>query len=151
MERMATMVRNAQGTVPLTQNERTSASRHALEDAGESVGGEQSQVERDRRASRRFPCEGTAQVIVLGGALVFEGKIRDLSATGCCLKTKVQFTLERGTHVEIVMVVNGTQFRVAGGVRANHKIRGVGLEFMNLSARSQTHIRHLIAELETMG
>jgi hypothetical protein len=102
----------------------------------------------DRRVTRRFPCEGTAEVIVLGGALCFTGQVQNLSATGCCVTTSVPFTLERGTQVEIVLVVNNIHFRVAGGVRSNHKVRGIGLEFMKVSARCARYIRDLIAELE---
>lgn len=95
----------------------------------------------------RFLCEGTGEVIVLGGALRFTGQLRDLSATGCRMATEVMFSLERGTRVEVVMVVNRVHFRVAGGVRSNHKTRGVGLEFMNVSARGARLIQELIAEL----
>jgi hypothetical protein len=102
----------------------------------------------ERRNTPRFPCGGTGEVIVLGGALRFSGELLDLSASGCRLATEVMFTLERGTRVEVAMVVGGTHFRVAGGVRSNHKIRGVGLEFMNVSARGARLIQELIAELE---
>jgi c-di-GMP-binding flagellar brake protein YcgR len=102
----------------------------------------------ERRKARRFACEGTAKVVVLGGALTFTGKLQDLSATGCCLRTEIAFTLERGTQVEVVMVVNHASFRVAAGVRSNHKVRGVGLEFVNVSNRSARLIQDLVAELD---
>jgi hypothetical protein len=102
----------------------------------------------DRRKAPRFPCEGTGDVIVLGGALHFSGELRDLSASGCRLFTHLPFTLERGTQVEVVMVVNHVQFRVAAGVRVNHKSRGVGLEFVNMSARCGRLVSDLIAELK---
>jgi c-di-GMP-binding flagellar brake protein YcgR len=87
------------------------------------------------------------EVIVLGGALRFTGEVRDLSAAGCCLTTKVMFTLERGTQVEVTLVVNRVHFRVAAGVRSNSKTRGVGLEFMNVSSRCARLVQDLIAEL----
>ncbi|AXC12763.1 hypothetical protein ACPOL_3478 [Acidisarcina polymorpha] len=58
------------------------------------------------------------------------------------------FTLERGTQVEIVMIVNGVRFRVAGGVRCNRAARHVGLEFMNVSPRCTRYISDLIADLQ---
>ena len=106
------------------------------------------QMESERRKSQRFGCQGTAEVIVLGGALRFTGQVQDLSAAGCCIVTEALFSLERGTRVEVMMVVNGQHFRVAAGVRAHHKTQGVGLEFVNVSARSARYIRDLIAELE---
>jgi hypothetical protein len=102
----------------------------------------------ERRRTPRFPCEGSAEVMVLGGALRFTGQVRNLSATGCYVATDVVFTLERGTQVEIVMVVDRERFRVAAGVRSSHKVKGVGLEFMNVSARCARFINDLIGELE---
>ena len=102
----------------------------------------------ERRKAPRFPCEGTCEVVVLGGALRFTGELRDLSAFGCRLATEVVFTLERGTYVEVLMVVNRVQFRVAAGVRATSRTRGVGLEFMNLSGRRARLIQELILELK---
>jgi len=102
----------------------------------------------ERRRALRHACEGTAEVSVLGGALRFTGRIRNLSATGCCVSTDVVFSLERGTQVEILLTVDGVHFRVAGGVRSNHKVRGVGLEFMGVSKRCAHLIQELIADLE---
>ena len=70
---------------------------------------------------------------------------------GCRLTTEVAFKLERGTQVEVVLVVNRAHFRVAAGVRANHKVRGVGLEFMNVSSRCARMIQELIEELKVAG
>ena len=78
----------------------------------------------------------------------FSGKVRDLSVAGCYLTTEVLFTLERGTQVEVALVVDRVRFRVAAGVRANHKAKGVGLEFMNVSPRCAGYIRDLILDLE---
>jgi c-di-GMP-binding flagellar brake protein YcgR len=90
-------------------------------------------------------------VIVLGGALRFSGEVRDLSAAGCCVLTKVIFTLERGTQVEVTLVVNRVHFRVAAGVRSNRYTRCVGLEFMNVTERCARLIQELIAELAAKG
>lgn len=102
----------------------------------------------ERRRMPRYPCEGAGEVMVLGGALHFSGEVRNLSATGCYLATEVVFTLERGTQVEVVMTIDGVHFRVAGGVRSNHRVRGVGLEFMNVSPRCARLIQELVEELE---
>jgi hypothetical protein len=101
----------------------------------------------EQRKTPRFPCGGTGEVIILGGALRFTGELLDLSATGCRLATDAMFRLERGTRVEVAMLVNGAHFRVAGGIQSNHKTRGVGLEFTNVSARCARLIQELIAEL----
>ena len=106
-----------------------------------------SQSADDRRKVERFPCEGAAEVLVLGGALRFSGEVRDLSATGCCIATKVMFTLERGTRVEVTLVVNRVHFRLAAGVRSNRIARCVGLEFVNVSPRCARLIQELITEL----
>jgi len=102
----------------------------------------------ERRKSRRYLCTGNAKVIVLGGALTCVGEIKDLSMVGCRVVTEVAFTLERGTQVEVVLAIERVNFRVAAGVRANHKTRGVGLEFMHLTTRCARLVNELIDELE---
>jgi c-di-GMP-binding flagellar brake protein YcgR len=109
------------------------------------------QAEPNRRKTQRFPCQGAAEVSVLGGALRFSGEVHDLSATGCCVLTKVIFTLERGTAVEVTLVVNRVHFRVAAGVRTNRYTRCVGLEFTNVSERCARLIQELIVELASKG
>jgi c-di-GMP-binding flagellar brake protein YcgR len=47
-----------------------------------------------------------------------------------------------------VVAVNDVRVRVAAGVRSNHKVRGVGLEFMQVSARCARYVQDLIVELE---
>lgn len=121
---------------------KTSTTLEAAETASETL------ATPELRKAPRFPCEGTGEVLVLGGALHFTGTLRDLSASGCRMATEAAFTLERGTQVEVVMVVNKVHFRVAAGVRATSKSRGVGLEFMNLSARCSRLIQDLIVELK---
>jgi PilZ domain len=102
----------------------------------------------ERRKTQRFACEGTGDVIVLGGALHFAGELRDLSISGCRLKMQAPFTLERGTRVEVLMEVNRVRFRVAAGVRATNRTQGLGLEFMDLSTRCIRLIQELIVELK---
>lgn len=102
----------------------------------------------EKRGSRRLSCDGSAEVSVLGGALRFTGKITNLSLTGCYVSTASHFNLERGTPVEIVMGLNRLQFRVAAGVRVLHRGAGIGLEFSNLSQRSNRYLKELMAELE---
>ena len=114
---------------------------------GIQTGGVPAQSVHERRRAPRFCCEGMGEVIVLSGALHFMGEVRDLSLSGCRIKTEVAFTLERGTQVEVVLAVDNIRFRLIGGVRSNHKVRGVGLEFMTVSSRSLRHIQELIDEL----
>ena len=104
-------------------------------------------AEENRRLHARFPCDGIAEVVVLGGALRFKGRIQNLSSTGCYISTESGFGLERGTQVEIVLEVNRMQFRVGAGVRVLHRGAGVGLEFSQVSSRCARYIKQLIAEL----
>jgi hypothetical protein len=103
---------------------------------------------KERRVAPRYPCDGIADVIVLSGALHFAGHVQDLSVTGCRLMTEGKFNLERGTQVEVLLEVNKVQFRMIAGVRAKHAMGGVGLEFINTSARCARYLHDLVAELE---
>lgn len=54
----------------------------------------------DSRRYPRYVCEGYAEVFVPQGALLFQGRMLDLSFSGCFIKTSI-LDLERGTPVEV--------------------------------------------------
>jgi hypothetical protein len=101
----------------------------------------------NRRQHPRYSCEGDAEVFVPHGALLFRGKILDLSFSGCFVETPT-LDLERGTPVEVSFTVHQLQFRVAGRIAILHPKRGAGIAFQELGARRARQIADLIAELK---
>lgn len=109
----------------------------------------QSAGDRERRLYRRYPCEGTAEVFVIGKGLRFKGRILDLSEGGCYLQTAHQ--LERGTHLELIFEVNRMRLRVSGGIRVVRLHSGIGIAFNHMSARRKALIQDLIEDLAAMA
>lgn len=104
----------------------------------------------NRRQYPRYRCEGDAEVFVPHGALLFQGKILDLSFSGCFIEAP-NLDLERGTPVEVSFSVHRMQFRVAGRIAIMHRRRGAGIAFQELSPRRARQISELIAELKEMA
>lgn len=101
----------------------------------------------NRRQYPRYHCEGDAEVFVSHGALLFRGKILDLSFSGCFIEAPA-LDLERGTRVEVSFAVRQMRFRVAGRIAIMHRKRGAGIAFDALGGRRERQIADLIAELK---
>lgn len=107
-------------------------------------------LEVNRRRHPRYPCEGSAEVFVPQGALLFKGKILDLSLSGCFIETPV-LNLERGTHVEVSFTAHRMQFRLAGHIVVLYRKRGAGIAFHNVSERRARQISDLLRELKEVA
>jgi len=101
---------------------------------------------REKRQHQRYGCEGYAEVILPQGALLFRGRILNLSLSGCYIETAM-LNLERGTQVEVYFVTNQLQFRVLGKIAVLHRKRGAGIAFVSLSPRRALQIATLVGEL----
>jgi hypothetical protein len=104
----------------------------------------------NRRHHPRYACEGHAEVFVPHGALLFQGRILDLSLSGCFIETPA-FNLERGTHVEVYFVARLMQFRVAGHIAVLRRTRDAGIAFHNLGPRRARQVADLVRELKEIA
>jgi hypothetical protein len=82
--------------------------------------------------------------------LLFQGKILDLSVSGCFIETPA-LNLERGTLVEVYFVARQIQFRIAGHIAAIYRKRGAGIAFHNLSSRRARQVADLVRELKEIS
>src|ERR1700676_3384603 len=112
---------------------------------------------------RRYDCFGSADIRLGLVGLLKKGKIANLSAGGCYVKTDAPF--EVGEQVEMTLHVNKTSFRVTAsvihvpsGVAAGDRKAtfsdtgsGMGVQFLNMSAGSRTRLKELVGELKTDG
>lgn len=104
-------------------------------------------LESERRRHPRYFCEGHAEVFVPHGALLFRGRILNLSVSGCFIET-LTLSLERGTHVEVYFVAHRLQFRVSGYIAVLHPKHGAGISFQEMGARRARMIAELVQELQ---
>jgi Tfp pilus assembly protein PilZ len=109
-----------------------------------------------RPVSPRYNCVGDADIRLTGLGRSVRGKITNLSATGCCVKSEFAFTV--GEHVEIILQVNKVSFLIAGRVvhipssgpaeKGKARASGMGIEFKKMSAGAQSRLQELITELK---
>jgi hypothetical protein len=100
----------------------------------------------NRRFHPRYACEGHAEVFIPHGALLFQGRILDLSLSGCYIESPA-LNLERGTHVEVYFAARQMQARVVGHIAVLHRRRGAGIAFQNLGPRRARQVADLVHEL----
>lgn len=84
----------------------------------------------ERRRHRRFPCEGYAEVVCCYPTVLFRGRIRDISLTGCFIETAARLRLERLTEVELRFTAIGRHVSSAARVMDIRPGKGAGFEFL---------------------
>jgi hypothetical protein len=71
----------------------------------------------DRRQHKRYAMDAMTEVVVEDGAMLFRGRVLDISVAGCYVETQARLRLKTGTKVEMVFHVNGVTFRPAATAR----------------------------------
>jgi len=106
---------------------------------------------RERRKHERLDCDGFAEVVIDGASLMFRGRIKDLSPTGCYIQTPARLRLDVGAAAELVFTVNDRTFKAVAEVRVIRPGVGVGFEILFLVAESRapSDLMALIQKLES--
>jgi hypothetical protein len=106
---------------------------------------------RERRKHERAGCDGYAEVVIDGASLMFRGRIKDLSPTGCYLETRARLRLDVGTAAELCFTVNERAFKAVAEVRVIRPGVGIGFEILFLVAGSRApgDLLALIQKLES--
>lgn len=102
---------------------------------------------KERRRSRRYPCNGFAEVMVVHPECLFRGEIRDISQNACFVISRARVRCGRLAEAEIRFGLNNCQFRVQARVMSVRQGDGVGFEFLDLNPRTEEQLRNLIQEL----
>jgi hypothetical protein len=108
---------------------------------------EESREGKERRLSRRFACEGFAEVYATSTGYLFRGEIRDISLTGCYIMTKVRLKLERLTEVDLLFLLNKHNYRTLARVINVRPGKGVGLEFVSHDPSTAESFKKLMKAL----
>ena len=102
----------------------------------------------DRRLSRRFACDGFAEIYAFEAGFLFRGTIRDISQTGCYVMTKFALKLESLSEVDVLLILKNYEYRIRARVRNFRPGKGVGLEFLyddpQIEARFQTLLQKFL-------
>jgi PilZ domain len=119
----------------------------AIGDTGAEAGAGAGAGGKERRRSRRFLCNGTAEVMVFHPECLFRGEIRDISQNGCFVITRAHVHLERLAEAEVRFKLNNRQFRTQARVMNVRPGDGVGFEFAHANAKVEEQVNNLIHEL----
>jgi hypothetical protein len=105
---------------------------------------------RDRRAQARHEVDTSATIYLVKMGAKLEGRILDLSVSGCRIRTEERFLVGIYTRVEAGFYLNGMPFRLGGVIQAIHDRHHVGIRFLDLSDRNRERVEELIEEIEAM-
>jgi hypothetical protein len=107
----------------------------------------------ERRAQRRHPVDNTAVIFLVRVGSELHGRIQDISAGGCRIRTAEPFPVGIYTRVETEFRVEGLPFRLGGVIQSIHD-RGrflVGIRFLDMSERKREQLAMLIEEIDELA
>ncbi len=102
----------------------------------------------ERRSHPRFACDGAAEVVVNNAEFLFRGEIRDISLSGCYVRSRARLRLHREQEVELYFNLDNEQVKCQARAMSIHAGKGAGFEFLPLTERAQRSIRALIRRFE---
>lgn len=102
----------------------------------------------DRRVQSRFDVDTSALIYLINVGSRLQGRIVDLSASGCRIRTNERFPVGIYTRVETEFHLEGLPLRVGGVIQAIHDRQNVGIRFLDMSDRKRTQVEQLIVEIE---
>ncbi|MGA3159652.1 MAG: PilZ domain-containing protein [Terracidiphilus sp.] len=102
---------------------------------------------KERRRSRRHNCEGFAEAWVLNPESLFRGEIRDISQSGCFIRSKARLSLVRHTIVDLRFTIMNGHYRAATRVINIRPGKGVGLEFIFPDSQPAEWLKNLLEKL----
>jgi hypothetical protein len=105
----------------------------------------------EQRRHRRFPCEGFAEVVSFRPHLLFRGRLRDISHSGCFVETRAHLNLPRMAEVEIRFTVCGLKHAALARVMDVRPGKGAGFEFLPQDPRLDQSFKKVIDGLELTG
>jgi hypothetical protein len=109
-------------------------------------------VMRERRMQSRHEVDTSAVIRLINVGSLLQGRIVDLSLSGCRIRTEERFPVGIYTRVETEFRLEGLPFRLGGVIQAVHDRDrlSVGIRFLDVSERKRAQVEQLIAEIEEM-
>ncbi len=107
---------------------------------------------RERRQQSRHEVDTSAAIFLINVGSKLNGRILDLSAGGCRIRTDERFPVGIYTRVETEFLLEGLPIRLGGVIQAvnDRDRRLVGIRFLDMSARKRESLGQLMEEIEAM-
>lgn len=103
----------------------------------------------ERRTHARYKVDNSATIILVKIGSRLEGRILDISLSGCRIRCIERFPLGIYTRIETGFRIGGLSFRLGGVVQAIHNSHTVGIRFLDTSARKHQLLEQLIEEIQS--
>ena len=105
---------------------------------------------RERRTQSRHEVDTSAVILLINVGSQLNGRIIDLSAGGCRIRTDERFPVGIYTRVETEFRLEGLPFRLGGVIQAiqDRERFLVGIRFLDMSARKREQVEQLMQEIE---
>ncbi len=109
-------------------------------------------LQRERRQQARHEVDTSAVILLVNVGSLLNGRIVDLSLSGCRIRTDEKFPVGIYTRVETEFRLGGLPFRLGGVIQAVHDRdrRNVGIRFLDVSTRKRGQVEQLIEEIEEL-
>jgi len=104
-------------------------------------------IKRERRQAFRETVDTSAVIDLIKMASRLQGRILDLSLSGCRIRTDEAFPVGIYTRIEVEFHLDGLPFRLGGVIQDLHDRRTVGIRFLDLSSRKRDQVEQLIEEI----
>jgi len=105
---------------------------------------------RERRVQSRHEVDTSAIILLINIGSRLQGRILDLSESGCRIRSDERFPVGIYTRIEIEFRLEGLPFRLGGVIQAIHDRNHVGIRFLDVSERKREQVEQLIEEIEEM-
>lgn len=119
--------------------EEHSGSGPAVADSGERFKGA------EKRRSRRYQCEGSAEMCEDGCAAHTWSTFSDISLHGCYVEAQATYPV--GTVLNMKLETNGVRVETKGSVRVSYPYLGMGVAFVEMSEENRARLRELLATI----
>jgi PilZ domain len=103
-----------------------------------------------RRKEPRHPVDNRAVIRLIDLGARIEGRIVDLSLSGCRIHTNRCFPVGVYRRVEAEFHIHGLPFRLAGVTQAIYDPLNVGIRFLDVSERMKAQLAQLIEEIKEL-
>lgn len=135
------------------KTEKLSAEKLATEkQAGRELSQTATPGKRERRAQSRHEVDTSAVILLINAGSRLQGRIHDLSLSGCRIRTNERFPVGIYTRVETEFRLEGLTFRLGGVIQAVHdrERQSVGIRFLDMSDRKREQMEQLIEDIKEL-
>lgn len=99
----------------------------------------------EKRRSRRYKCQGSAQIREEGCDIATWASFTDVSLNGCYVEA--QATYPAGSLLHMKLETNGIRVETKGTVRVTYPYLGMGIAFVDMSEVNQAQLRRMLGTL----